>query len=87
MIKVATVPTVYGIETKLTLGRNITKLYRVATVPTVYGIETVAIFGNPSGRLLVATVPTVYGIETTVVRIIDLIDIIVRCNSTYRLRY
>ena len=42
---VATVLTVYGIETKLTLGRNLTKLYRlVATVLTVYGIETLTAY-------------------------------------------
>ena len=36
---VATVPTVYGIET-LNLGQQRYRIYLVATVPTVYGIET-----------------------------------------------
>ena len=39
---VATVPTVYGIETCRYLDYS-SKLNRVATVPTVYGIETVVI--------------------------------------------
>ena len=37
---VATVPTVYGIETYLFFCRNFDKYILVATVPTVYGIET-----------------------------------------------
>ena len=39
-LSVATVPTVYGIET---LGRyiNTNSFFIVATVPTVYGIETI----------------------------------------------
>ena len=61
---VATVPTVYGIETCCCSLQQM-HLCRVATVPTVYGIETC----NQSPPLLtffvaVATVPTVYGIET-----------------------
>ena len=42
---VATVPTVYGIETKRILGLQV-KYNLVATVPTVYGIETFHDFGN-----------------------------------------
>ena len=41
-MQVATVPTVYGIETKSKLS-GIAKaedIVKVATVPTVYGIET-----------------------------------------------
>ena len=38
---VATVPTVYGIETYITGPSNSLKPSFVATVPTVYGIETV----------------------------------------------
>ena len=62
---VATVPTVYGIETRYN-PRRLRRVLSVATVPTVYGIET---FGSifPSKCLhtaWVATVPTVYGIET-----------------------
>ena len=36
---VATVPTVYGIETQLIL-HSLSITFLVATVPTVYGIET-----------------------------------------------
>ena len=36
---VATVPTVYGIET-VEDQANVVVIIRVATVPTVYGIET-----------------------------------------------
>ena len=36
---VATVPTVYGIETTKSTYTNLT-ITKVATVPTVYGIET-----------------------------------------------
>ena len=60
---VATVLTVYGIETQwieLLLGF----LYRlVATVLTVYGIETLPVWPSVES-LHVATVLTVYGIET-----------------------
>ena len=38
--KVATVPTVYGIETYFLVEMQNSILVRVATVPTVYGIET-----------------------------------------------
>ena len=61
---VATVPTVYGIETLFYKILIIKKLLRVATVPTVYGIETIARFDPHRLNFFVATVPTVYGIET-----------------------
>ena len=83
---VATVPTVYGIETvNYDYSRNIEKI--VATVPTVYGIETThetpAVIGS---QPLVATVPTVYGIETKQFAAMVTMAV-VGCNSTYRLRY
>ena len=59
---VATVPTVYGIET-LSIHAWQFQLV-VATVPTVYGIETIARFDPHRLNFFVATVPTVYGIET-----------------------
>ena len=59
---VATVPTVYGIETSLNLFCCIHN--KVATVPTVYGIETFDKNNLCHLLFLVATVPTVYGIET-----------------------
>ena len=59
---VATVLTVYGIETlyKNWLNSNA----RVATVLTVYGIETMVSEVLMKPWFLVATVLTVYGIET-----------------------
>ena len=59
---VATVLTVYGIET-FRYGIRSKFLYEVATVLTVYGIETwmLKLVVNP---FTVATVLTVYGIET-----------------------
>ena len=41
---VATVPTVYGIETRNPFGILLVLHARVATVPTVYGIETMVLF-------------------------------------------
>ena len=86
-LAVATVPTVYGIETpkKWTFAKADT---RVATVPTVYGIETTTFgvkytcFDNG-----VATVPTVYGIETLGHVLAIITTYSESCNSTYRLRY
>ena len=62
---VATVPTVYGIETKHTSPILPFIVLMVATVPTVYGIETrIRTIQNFDKNYIVATVPTVYGIET-----------------------
>ena len=61
---VATVPTVYGIETIWRLWCYNPRCCSVATVPTVYGIETIARFDPHRLNFFVATVPTVYGIET-----------------------
>ena len=61
---VATVLTVYGIETAIAQERYPSTV-RVATVLTVYGIETHCIPYAGFPRVLnVATVLTVYGIET-----------------------
>ena len=60
---VATVPTVYGIETSYPLLQAWEHSY-VATVPTVYGIETKDLICFSFLLIFVATVPTVYGIET-----------------------
>ena len=61
---VATVLTVYGIET--TLIRQGVQDEKVATVLTVYGIETLKDKTplSRSNSMQVATVLTVYGIET-----------------------
>ena len=61
-MKVATVLTVYGIETRELLLLLLDLL--VATVLTVYGIETHRIENKRQNVLMVATVLTVYGIET-----------------------
>ena len=59
---VATVLTVYGIETEQSCFINLAILF-VATVLTVYGIET-GMKRVPELAPSVATVLTVYGIET-----------------------
>ena len=83
---VATVLTVYGIETKNKKERNCRGLDgNVATVLTVYGIETNKPKQTPSNKP-VATVLTVYGIETQL-KLVRLLFAITSCNSTYRLRY
>ena len=61
---VATVPTVYGIETMTYWAWCEVKRQAVATVPTVYGIETPLLMPLHDMSSWVATVPTVYGIET-----------------------
>ena len=63
-MRVATVPTVYGIETAHEVAEKKAKMLFVATVPTVYGIETNLTPFSASPFVNVATVPTVYGIET-----------------------
>ena len=82
---VATVLTVYGIET-LVQSMLVKNKHWVATVLTVYGIET-TIFNPQSIGGTVATVLTVYGIETQMCHEQHIQRILVRCNSTYRLRY
>ena len=61
---VATVPTVYGIETAAEINDVRLMVPIVATVPTVYGIETLSLPLLSRTAFFVATVPTVYGIET-----------------------
>ena len=64
-LPVATVLTVYGIETVDTVYFVPTSNCVVATVLTVYGIETAdSIHDTVFVYQLVATVLTVYGIET-----------------------
>ena len=84
---VATVLTVYGIETFVTDVYSQLHHQHVATVLTVYGIETGAQSGGAgSVSTPVATVLTVYGIETCCSH--DNISFLYKCcNSTYRLRY
>ena len=61
---VATVLTVYGIETAWNFPCLMTMQQKVATVLTVYGIETFKLVFNFGDLNTVATVLTVYGIET-----------------------
>ena len=63
-VLVATVLTVYGIETILRHQMDRPDRWLVATVLTVYGIETLYIYYYISYFEYVATVLTVYGIET-----------------------
>ena len=105
---VATVLTVYGIETSIRSRISYNSEELVATVLTVYGIETHKTVSPFTLSTLVATVLTVYGIETTCWRTkcceidglqqylpftvlklqrILLLRLLIRCNSTYRLRY
>ena len=60
---VATAPTVYGIETNISL-LIVSPPVLVATAPTVYGIETTKPNMLYCILFQVATAPTVYGIET-----------------------
>ena len=83
---VATVLTVYGIETFNILFSVSIHNDTVATVLTVYGIETY----QPNENTMVhgvATVLTVYGIETKLLRDNEIFVTNKSCNSTYRLRY
>ena len=64
---VATVLTVYGIET-INTDRSIRPFDIVATVLTVYGIETTLVLVASIAFFHVATVLTVYGIETFITR-------------------
>ena len=63
IMMVATVLTVYGIETAA-VWRRVQDTRSVATVLTVYGIETLIVVMVMSNAK-VATVLTVYGIETS----------------------
>ena len=63
VLSVATVLTVYGIETSGKLIAILNQKF-VATVLTVYGIETATYISVVFAFVLVATVLTVYGIET-----------------------
>ena len=65
---VATVLTVYGIETEQKKITLTILLRKVATVLTVYGIETLQSNSGLITSASVATVLTVYGIETQLPR-------------------
>ena len=63
---VATVLTVYGIETLVIFYEFYTKHFAVATVLTVYGIETCIKAPQTKKNHIVATVLTVYGMRRRV---------------------
>ena len=86
ILSVATVLTVYGIETIEVIKSDFLYVF-VATVLTVYGIETKWRIFSIRSTSLVATVLTVYGIETTLYFLTEACQLTVCCNSTYRLRY
>ena len=67
---VATVLTVYGIETLMIIWLATGAPLLVATVLTVYGIETLLPSQGWIFHFLVATVLTVYGIETLLLFVI-----------------
>ena len=82
---VATVPTVYGIET--CFKQTLSSRFRldVATVPTVYGIETChKCKYNTKGNWLQQYLPFTV-LKPTVTSLA--VALPVSCNSTYRLRY
>ena len=83
---VATVLTVYGIETLKTDPYNFFQDHRVATVLTVYGIETlVSAIPMPANKRLQQYLPF------TVLKLsqinLSMNPFTLCCNSTYRLRY
>ena len=85
---VATVPTVYGIETNQPLISRIGEDPVVATVPTVYGIEThQLILGEqlPPYKLQQYLPFTV--LKLTIFYVFNKLNEFFCCNSTYRLRY
>ena len=84
---VATVLTVYGIETSITAYHSVPSNYTVATVLTACGIETIRMTHVDRNKFDVATVPTVYGIETLLFLLLLASLTQFCCNSTYRLRY
>ena len=85
-IQVATVLTVYGIETLHISSFCCKGCREVATVLTVYGIETLPLALNMPVST-VATVLTVYGIETCSKHPTRRFVFLISRNSTYRLRY
>ena len=61
--------------------------FLVATALTVYGIETHYYHHLSDHGWRVATALTVYGIETKATAVAVPFGVLIRCNSTYRLRY
>ena len=84
--RVATAPTVYGIETKNSFfsGPAIAIMLQQHLPFTVLKRYTTCNINT--NRSIVATAPTVYGIETKLEQTALLANNLC-CNSTYRLRY
>ena len=87
-MSVATVPTVYGIETIAKKDAIMIFTITVATVPTVHGIET----RRPSAVVLVSVDMLQQYLPFTVLKHIDFsqaseIKVVGCCSSAYCLRY
>ena len=81
---VATVPTVYGIET--TIGAYFISEFWLLQQYLPFTVLKRHIIKDHKAIFIVATVPTVYGIET-LLRRKEWTTQEESCNSTYRLRY
>ena len=82
---VATVPTVYGIETFVDKHEYIERVKVVATVPTVYGIETHKLSIKETVPLQLQQYLPFTVLKLTGYWNNGVLDY--SCNSTYRLRY
>ena len=87
VLLVATVLTVYGIETILNLSDKLTRLIGVATVLTVYGIETYRSWASSTHQLVFCCNSTYRLRYWNSIRSLWIYPSVGRCNSTYRLRY
>ena len=86
ILRVATAPTVYGIETH-PIGMRYLHLLPVATAPTVYGIETAisSSFTTPYLSVLQQHLP--FTVLNLLAFVPEVCHMAAGCNSTYRLRY
>ena len=83
---VATVLTVYGIETMISFLKSHLNLIEVATVLTVYGIET-SLYGLLN-KFKELGCNSTYRLRYWNIRMRNLQNVLLwSCNSTYRLRY
>ena len=84
LLLVATVLTVYGIETNQGDNRRVASYQLQQYLP----FTVLKLFSRMQSMILglVATVLTVYGIETNQLDLLGYI-LLICCNSTYRLRY
>ena len=85
-MQVATVPTVYGIETSGDRKRACPKANLVLQQYLPFTVLKLTAYIICQTSHIVATVPTVYGIETSY-HFTIIVWYQLCCNSTYRLRY